>query len=224
MKGFKIPPEEQERIRRAAAAAEAATSGEIASAVILQSSSYAFPELVAALAGGVIFFLAAMLAYGPLSALVNSWFWEPRDWYVTAFYGLATLGVTGLLYALGNIPGADRLIVPRKIRETAVHRRALIQFVESGVYNTRDRTGILIFLSLRERRVELLADTGISALVPRESWNGILEELTLAIRKGEPGPGLVRAMESCGRILAEHFPRKSDDTNELPDGLVFLED
>ena len=125
---------------------------------------------------------------------------------------------------LSNIPGFDRFIVPKAVISRNVHRRALVHFTESGAVNTRDRTGILFFISLRERRVELIADEGINAKVEPSEWNGIINILIAEIKKGNAAEGLERAIMDCSGILEKHFPVKNDDINELPDGIVFLED
>ena len=224
MNQFKLSPDDLKDIQNAAAEAESQTSGEIASAMILESSSYSFPEILFSLFGGVLFFLVSLFAYNPIETFIARLFWEPESWYVTASIGIITIVVIGLLFLITNIPGVDRMIVPAAVRKKKVHRRALVQFLESGVHNTRDRTGILLFISLREQRVEILADVGISALVTQDRWDEILSELTGQIQKGELKQGLITAITDCGKILSTHFSRKSDDTNELPDGLVILEE
>jgi putative membrane protein len=104
-----------------------------------------------------------------------------------------------------------------------VRKRALRHFTESGVYSTRDHTGILIFISLLERRVEILADKGISEKIPQNEWDDVIGGLITSIRENQMADGLCRAVELCGRKLAIHFPVKPDDTNELSDSVDILE-
>ncbi len=221
---IKFSKEELHAIREATARAESSTSGEIASAVIGESSDYAFQELVFSLFAGVLFFLTLIFFHSRVGELLEHYFWTTIGWQITAFYGLSTFIVIGLFYLAVNIPGVDRFIISSRIINKAVHRRALVHFMESGVYNTRDRTGILIFISLREHRVVLLADEGINSRIEQTAWDSIVTELIDSIRGKKSVQGLVSALESCGKLLSQHFPIKSDDTNELPDGLVFLEE
>ena len=224
MAKLKFNKEEIERINKAAAHVESVSSGEVLTAVIKESSDYAFPELVFSLAGGFLYYLVSMFFHGGVERLIAQMFWNPQSWYVTAFFGATTLIVIGLLYLLANIPGFDRLIVPKSILARNVYRRAMLHFTESGTFNTRDRTGILFFISLREQMVEIIADKGINAKVEQADWDGVLSGILSSIKKGQAAEGLEEAVLECSRILEQHFPVKNDDINELPDGIVFLEE
>ena len=224
MGDFKFSEQEIKNINKAAAHVESVSSGEVLTAVIRESSDYAFYELLAALIGGFIYYAVAMIFYSGISNWLETLFWHPQSWHVTAFYGATTLLVIGILYVLANIPGVDRLIVPKAVISRNVHRRALVHFTESGTVNTVDRTGILFFISLRERRVEIIADEGINAEVSQADWDGILKNLLSDIKNGKAASGLERAILDCSGMLEKHFPVKGDDVNELPDGIVFLED
>ena len=224
MGDFKFSEQEIKGINKAAAHVESVSSGEVLTAVIRESSDYAFYELLAALIGGFIYYAVAMIFYTGISNWLETLFWHPQPWHVTAFYGATTLLVIGIIYVLANIPGVDRLIVPEAVISRNVHRRALVHFTESGTVNTVDRTGILFFISLRERRVEIIADEGINAKVSQADWDGILKNLLSDIKNGKAASGLERAILDCSGMLETHFPVKGDDVNELPDGIVFLED
>jgi uncharacterized membrane protein len=89
------------------------------------------------------------------------------------------------------------------------------EFFKLGVANTRDKTGILIFLLLAERSFYILADSGINAKVTQETWNKIKDEIQKKFSRGEFCNGLVFGVEEVGKILSTHFPIKADDTNEL---------
>ena len=214
-----LTSEEQSTIASAVGDAEKTTSGEIVPAVIRESSDYAVYELLFAFAAGFLFYSILLVFYPSVSGMIDRLFWFPPDWYVTAFYGVSTVLLIGLAYFFSNMPVLDRLIIPRKVREEAVRKRAMLYFTEAGLTETRDRTGILIFVSLMERRVEVLADKGISEKIPQSEWDSLAGALARDIGKGELSPGLCRAVDSCGKKLTQHFPIKSDDTNELPDGV-----
>jgi putative membrane protein len=68
--------------------------------------------------------------------------------------------------------------------------------------------------------VWILGDRGVNLRIPHESWQAHANEISVGIREGRPCDALCAVIESCGRVLVEHFPRKEDDTNELPDELI----
>ncbi len=95
-------------------------------------------------------------------------------------------------------------------------QQALADFREYGLVQTRDKTGVLILVVLQKRRVEVLADKGINDIVPAGYWDGIVWTITNSFRNIGPCKGICEAVETVGQMLAEKFPRKPDDTNELP--------
>jgi putative membrane protein len=122
-----------------------------------------------------------------------------------------------LLAAL--LPGLRRHFVSPHTVEHRVHQRAVAAFLEQEVFKTGARTGILVFLSLRERRVVILADTGISARVEQHEWNGIAAEVVTGMRRGEPGPTLATAIRRCGQLLVAHNLGVSTSVAELSNEL-----
>ncbi|MDC7222516.1 MAG: TPM domain-containing protein [Spirochaetales bacterium] len=224
MKAPHISKEDHKRIEEEVARAEKKTSGEIATALIEESSDYALYELIFALAGGAIAYFIGLLCYGSISRVAEGLFWEFKPIYTTIALGGIFIVVSGLLYLIANIPGFDRLIVPKAIMTQMTDRRAARHFMEAGLFDTRDRTGILIFVSRREQRVEILADKGINDVVKEGAWDEILAKLIEGIRADRFTDSLIEAVDACGTILADHFPIKDDDTNELSDGLSILED
>ena len=220
---YPLSDDDKNRIAKAVELAEKKTSGEIATALIKESSDYAVYELSFSLMAGFIYFSILLIFYPAVSSWVENLFWSSQSWYVTAFYGLTTILLIGLTYFFSNLPFVDRLIVPRRIMEEKVRSRAMQHFAESGVYSTRDHTGILIFISLLERRVEVLADKGISEKIPQDQWDSLVADLSAAIKAGSMADGLCQAVESCGKKLSGHFPIKADDTNELSNSVDILE-
>ena len=87
---------------------------------------------------------------------------------------------------------------------------------------TIGRTGILIYLSMGEHRAEIVADEAITTVTTPETWGEAMAALLIEVKAGRPGDGIVAAVELIGEVLAEHFPRSSDDTNEIPDKLIEL--
>jgi len=113
-------------------------------------------------------------------------------------------------------------LTPRKTKARRVRRRAVELFRVGAERRTVGRTGVLIYLSLRERRAEIVADDAIGEYVKPEVWGEAMALLIGDVKDGRPGEGMARAVSVVGRTLALHFPKSSRDTNELPDRLIEL--
>ena len=199
--------EELDQIRRTVAAAESATSGEIATMVVPASDPYREGAVLGGvlLAGFVAFLLSVLLHH------ITVWFYVP----LTVALSLPSW------WLFHAFPRLSLPFVARSRIRLAVRERALRAFYEKGLYRTRDATGILIFISLLERTVWILGDRGINERSGPETWQGLSADLSRGIRAGEPCDALCRTITRCGEILAEHFPRKADDTDELTDQVLF---
>jgi putative membrane protein len=128
-------------------------------------------------------------------------------------------------YVIGSIVGrlswAVRALTSDQRMAMKVRFRAERAFYEEGLHRTREATGVLIFLSLLERRVQVLADRAIDERVPPGTWDGLVEQIVAGVRAGRPTEALCGAITRCGALLAPHFPvRGEDNPNELPDDLV----
>jgi putative membrane protein len=123
----------------------------------------------------------------------------------------AALGwLTGLVF-----PALCRVLVPSDVLAERVRQRATQAFVEEEVFRTRERTGILIFLSLIERRVVILADRGLDGRVTHREWEEVVDSIATGMRRGQAGPALAEGIRRCAS-LAARLPRRSDDRDELP--------
>ena len=100
-------------------------------------------------------------------------------------------------------------------KRKSVRELAEKEFFKLGVANTRDKTGILIFLLLANRSFYILADSGINEKVPLGTWDKIKDEIQKNFSHGEFCKGIIFGIEEVGKILSKHFPIKPDDTNEL---------
>jgi putative membrane protein len=78
-------------------------------------------------------------------------------------------------------------------------------------------------VSFAEHYAEVIADDGIYKKVPQETWNGVVSTLTTHLGRGQRVQGFITAIETCGTILAEHFPPGRIDQNELPNHLIVLD-
>ena len=111
-------------------------------------------------------------------------------------------------------------LVPGPVRTIRVHNQAVRQFKVGAERRTTGRTGVLIYLSMREHRAEIVADESIAAKVPAEVWGEAMGDMLVHIRKGRIAEGLSAGIRDVGYVLAEHSPRGDDDINELPDRLI----
>ncbi len=201
-----------DRIRRAVDEAEGRTSGEIVPYVVARSDEYRLGVWTAATLGalgGALAAAAALWALDPWGAPAPLWALAPP----------ALGGVAGYL-AASLSPALRRLLVPDAVVDLRTQRRASQAFLEEEVFRTRERTGILIFLSLLERRVVVLGDSGINSRVEPGEWEGIVAGIVAGIRRGEPAAALVEAIGRCGELLERRgVERRPDDRDELADGL-----
>jgi putative membrane protein len=197
--------EEKERIRQAVTAAEQKTSGEIVPVVVSASARYTEIELLGVVVGLGIGTLAAAFYVNP---------WGHDFVYLWPMLG------AGAGFFICRIPWIKRRMVSRQRMDEAVLQRSLATFTAEGLHQTRDHTGILIFVSLLEHDVEVLADKGINEKVPQGPWNEVVRIVTAGLKSGQGGDAFCKAIERCGAILSEHFPRSPDDKDELSNRLV----
>lgn len=107
-------------------------------------------------------------------------------------------------------------------RDVPVRARATELFARLGVWDTEENSGILIYVQLVDRRVEILADRGISTHVPQEAWDAICRHMEAAFRLGAFRRGVLEASDEAGRLLALHFPAREKNSDELPDQPLVL--
>ncbi len=200
--------QEREYIAAAVKAAERHTSGEIVPCIVAQCDEYE----EAAWRGGAIVAFLVFAGFFCLSAFTPVWL--PL--------GLGAMGA-GVVLAGGAamllvqwVPALRRLLAGEQLMDRRVTGRAMQAFVEEEIFATRERTGILIFLSLMEHEVRVLGDTGINARVAQEEWEGVVRLITQGIRQGRPAQGLIEAIAQCGVLLERcGVQRRADDTDEL---------
>jgi len=199
-------PEEQGRIREAVVAAEQKTSGEIVPMVVNSSAAYAEVEMAGLAAGLAIGTLAAFMFHDPFAAV--------------QLHLLSPGAGAAVGYIVCGIPAVKRRLLPKGRVDSAVDLRSLAAFTAHGLHHTQGHTGILILVSLLEHRVEVLADRGINEKVSPGTWDEIVQIVTTALKSGTACEGFCKAIERCGEILAQHFPRSPDDKDELANKLV----
>lgn len=194
--------EEKARIEAAVQAAERRTSGEIVPLVV--DAAYGYPR--AEIQGGGLLALA-------IAANASWWLHDGSLWlFLTTFL----LGYWPCRLLLRFTPALlRRLIHPAEI-DLEVAECAKVMFLDHNLHRTHEGTGILILICLFERRVQVLADHGIHHAVTPETWQQVADLVSAGIRQGRTADALCEAVTYCGDLLAEKFPPRTGDTDELP--------
>lgn len=228
---LKLSKSEHERINTAIARAEAFTSGEILCVVKHEADGYREVPLAWAAASALVLPLAVLpLGFLPvrLNVLLNDWT-AAHAASANLIAGSAVAGyaalqalVFALVYLLVSIPPVRRALTPRAIKRRRAHRYAVEQFLSQGMHLTEARTGVMIFASLADHHAEVVADEGIYSKVDQRVWKDAVDLLTAELKAGRVAVGFEKAIEACGKVLAQHFPPSPDNPNERPDRLVEL--
>jgi putative membrane protein len=215
---------DHDRVSAAVSGAEAHSAGEIVTILTDRSDGY----MDVALAWSILAAFTAILALslgpgfylGLLDRLTGSW---ASEWTHRELFGLALAVGTIKFIAMLLLQLWQRLkfwLIPGIIKSARARERAITCFKVGAERRTSGRTGILIYLSMREHRAEIVADEAIASKVSPEVWGEAMAAMLAHIRKGRIADGLIAAVEKAGTVLAEHFPRHENDINELPDRLI----
>jgi putative membrane protein len=205
-----------QRIKTAVKDAENSISGEIVPVIVERSGQYMTANYKAAIMGGSLaFILMIILDRYIISDYSNTLFYDP----VFIFFVVILGGLVGGL--LPNfVEGLKRQLVGQVQLDQVTRQRAETAFLEEEVFNTKHRTGIMIFISFFEHEVIVMADRGISKVVEQKQWDKIVADLVGQIRNGKIVEGLEAGIKRCGEILLEKgFHKADDDVNELSDDL-----
>ena len=204
---------DQERIKEAVSAAERRTSGEIVPYIVGRSGGYEVAVWRAA---------SILASFAMATGLAVAWAYE--GWghgWLYAGWGVALLGfIGGTVGALlaQYVPALKRLFAGQDRIARRVDRRAGLAFLEEEVFHTRDRTGILLFVSLFEHRIVVLGDSGINEKVEQSDWEAIVATIRRGIRSGHFADGMVEAIGQCGQLLeTKGVAARPDDFDELKD-------
>jgi uncharacterized membrane protein len=114
------------------------------------------------------------------------------------------------------------LPLPALLHGTSARRRAIEWFARLHLWDTRHNSGVLIYLLLADRRIEIVADRGVSAQVDGHTWEMICGEMQREFARGRFQQGVVLGIRAIGDVLAAHFPARAGDPNELPDKPIVL--
>jgi putative membrane protein len=203
---MQLTPQDEQRIIDAIRAAEEKTSGEIFCVVAAASSNYSFVSIARAA-------MVALVVPLPLFFFTSLWADEIYLAQILVFVGCSVLF---------SLPGLRHWLVPGWVKRDRASFEAKRQFAAHGLHLTEARTGVLIFASLAERHVEIVADAGINAKVSQDIWDQAIDAMIAEIKRGRPVEGYIEAIRICGELLATHFPPGAINKNELPDKLIVL--
>ena len=222
--GAYLSAEDHKRVSDAVAAAESRTAGEIVTVVADRSDGYsdvAFAwAALTAFTALALFALFPQVVLGKLEWLSGGW---NHEWTDRELLGIATalaiLKFVGVWLVQLWQP-LKFVLVPPPIKTARALARAIDLFKVGAERRTHGRTGVLIYLSLREHRAEIVADAAIAGKVAPEVWGEAMADMLVEIKQGRIAAGMAAAVRDVGAVLAEHFPRAEDDCNELPDRLI----
>lgn len=195
------------KIAEAIAKAEGKTSGEIVPVYVEQSNSYSEFSHMAALIGA---------AFG--SALGVFLWWRFPFFGLPYFLGTQASGWL-LGWSLGRAGFFFRFCHSKEKLRHLVHEAAVASFFRNGLHRTKDRTGVLIYISEFEHCVEILADEGIHQKVTSDFWQEEVTKLSQAIREEKIADVLPIVIQEIGQKLSEFFPRLESDKNEISNSL-----
>jgi putative membrane protein len=206
---------DRDEIANAVRAAENRTAGEIVPYVVPRSDSYEIAVWRGASACALIAITVALLIVQFYQGWGLGWIFTPWGVALLALIG----GTVGALLG-AYVPPVQRLLAGSDLLDATVHRAAMQAFLEEEVFSTRDRTGILLFISLQEHRIEVIGDTGINAKVSEDEWVDIVTRIRKGIKNRNLTAGLVDAIRMCGRLLQRRGVEiREDDENELSDAI-----
>jgi putative membrane protein len=217
---------EHQRVSDAVAQAERSSDGEIVTIVAPRSDAYHDV--------GLHYAILAMLLVPTAAAMIpQSWI----DWGLALIFGwnaslsfrllmlliVVKMAIVFLIvrFAFAWMP-LRMALTPASTKTRRVRRRAVELFRAGTERRTKGRTGILLYLSLLERRAEIVADEAIHSRVEPEIWGEAMAALVDGVKAGRPGEGMALAVEKIGEVLAQCLPPTLDNPNELPDRLIEL--
>ncbi len=211
---LQLTAEERERVSLVVHVAEQDTNAEIVPMIVSRSGLYRDAQYRA----GLLFAVSALTML-----LTTEVLWLPWGWHASnaAWLILMTLLAYGVGAWLGTLTPFIRLLTPTDRMNHKVRLRAEHAFVQHAVAQTRERTGVLIMVSLLEHEIYVLADQPLYQRVPAERWSSVVGAAVSRLKTGDIVGGLCQSIQACGVLLAEVCPgRQGDNPNELSNELV----
>lgn len=203
---MRLDDELRRDIVAAVQAVEKGSSAEVVVTVVPRSAPHWDVALAAALAASVA-----------VQVVVAAFFGDTSPLHVALDSAVAGLAAVGLVR---RVPGLERLLLPRRAAARRVEAGAESAFCRQGVFRTRGRTGVLLYLSLLERRAVLLPDDALTRALPAEALDALRAETAALFAAPEPRTALLALLDHLRRLGARHLPATTGDVNELPDAAV----
>lgn len=195
----------KQKISDAIKEAESKSDGEIVTVIAQQSDTYIYlPLLWASVIALSVPMLITLLSLTELTAYNYS-------------IQLITFILLSLLFRFRPI---QMRLIPKRVKNQRCHRMAMEQFFLNNIHHTDKRTGILIFVSVAEHYVEIIADKGINDVVEEDTWSGVVNNFIIKVKADQIADGFIEAITTCGNELVTHFPANGKDINELPNHLI----
>ena len=168
-------------------------------------------------------YLSIPLLWAALVAMLlpGAFMLAPVEMKYTAIYEIQVIAFIALALLFSWTPLKMRL-VSHAVKHQRVERLAYEQFLKQGVHRTRQRNGVLLFVSVAERCVEIIADEGVNGVVAPGAWDKVVAEFVPRVQADQIAEGFIAAIGACGEILAQHFPIAPNDKEELPNHLIVI--
>ena len=215
---------DRDRIEAAVAAAEEGSSGEIVCILAGEVSHYRETPLAFAAAVALIIPpVAVALGLHPLALASGGSAWtighgsavEGEINLALMAYAIGQVVLFGLAALVASIPAVRRVLTPAFLKRHRVRKAAQQQYAAISSRAVGSDTGVLLFVALEDKMVEVFADAGIHAKCGEALWKEAANAIGAGMKAGDPTAGLIQAVELCGAALREHFPQTGPNTNVL---------
>jgi putative membrane protein len=206
-----------QRIKAAVKEAEEKISGEVVPVIVDKSGNYSIANYKAGILSAALVFVLMIILDRYVIDTSHTLYYDPVFIFVVVTIG----GILGA-FIPNFIEPYKRMLISQQTLDLITRQRAENVFLEEEIFNTRQRTGIMIFISFFEHEVIVMADKGINQVVDQKEWDKLVSGMVSYIREGKLVDGLEWAIRRCGEVLLEKgFVKTADDTNELGDDLRF---
>jgi len=210
---MKFTEQEKQKIKNAVTRVEKTTSGEIVTVFVNKSDNYNEIAISISLITGVIFLIIINIL---------SFFWLLPFKFNIANFSILQILIMGITFLIVNfIPPIKRFFLSENKKGKTVHNKANEAFINEEVFNTKGRTGILIFISKFEHIVEIIVDSGINKEFSPKDHNELIDTIIRGVKNKKTSDGIITAIHQIGNLLVKAgYSIKPDDINELKDDFI----